>query len=103
MEQPSYEAPVTQRGRTSPLMIALIVLGSCAVVGLGVVAILAAVLFPVFAQARDAARRATCMSNVKQLVLTHISGRYTDEEVVAEARKTFPNTRLAMDFDHIVV
>jgi ribonuclease Z len=43
------------------------------------------------------------MSNVKQLVLTHISGRYADEELLAEARKTFPNSRLAMDFDHIVV
>ena len=35
--------------------------------------------------------------------LTHISGRYADEEILAEARKTFPNSRLAMDFDHIVV
>jgi ribonuclease Z len=43
------------------------------------------------------------MSSVKQLVLTHISGRYTDDEILAEARKTFPNSRLAMDFDHIVV
>jgi ribonuclease Z len=43
------------------------------------------------------------MSNVKQLVLTHISGRYADEEILVEARKTFPNSRLAMDFDHIVV
>jgi ribonuclease Z len=43
------------------------------------------------------------MSNVKQLVLTHISGRYADEEILAEARETFTNSRLAMDFDHIVV
>jgi ribonuclease Z len=42
-------------------------------------------------------------SNVKQLVLTHISGRYTDDEILTEARKTFPNSRLAMDFDHILV
>jgi hypothetical protein len=35
--------------------------------------------------------------------ITHISGRYADEEILAEATKTFPNTRLAMDFDHIVV
>lgn len=42
-------------------------------------------------------------SSVKQLVLTHISGRYADEEILDEARKTFPNSRLAMDFDHIVV
>jgi ribonuclease Z len=43
------------------------------------------------------------MSDVKLLVLTHISGRYTDEEILAEARKTFPNSRAAMDFDHIVI
>jgi ribonuclease Z len=43
------------------------------------------------------------VSNVKQLVLTHISGRYSDDEILAEAGKTFPNSRLAVDFDHIVV
>jgi ribonuclease Z len=42
-------------------------------------------------------------NDVKQLVLTHISARYTDEEILAEARKTFPNSRVAMDFDHIVI
>jgi ribonuclease Z len=30
-------------------------------------------------------------SDVKQLVLSHISGRYADEEILAEAMKTFPN------------
>jgi ribonuclease Z len=30
------------------------------------------------------------MSDVKLLVLTHISGRYTDEEILTEAGKTFP-------------
>jgi ribonuclease Z len=43
------------------------------------------------------------MSNVKQLVLTHISGRYEDDEILAEARKMYPKTRLAMDFDRIVI
>ena len=42
-------------------------------------------------------------SNVKQVVLTHISGRYTDEKILAEAKKTFPNTRIAKDFDQIVI
>jgi ribonuclease Z len=42
-------------------------------------------------------------SDVKLLVLTHISGRYPDEEILAEATKTFPNSRVAMDFDHIVI
>jgi len=42
-------------------------------------------------------------SNVKQLVLTHISGRYPDEEILAEAAKAFPNSRVAMDFDRVVI
>jgi ribonuclease Z len=40
-------------------------------------------------------------SDVKLLVLTHISGRYKDEEILAEARKAFPNSRVAMDLDRI--
>ena len=43
------------------------------------------------------------MSNIRQLVLTHISGRYAEDEILAEARRTFPNSRLAMDFDHIMI
>lgn len=42
-------------------------------------------------------------SNVKQLVLVHMSGRYPDDEILAEATKVFLNTRIAADFDHIVV
>lgn len=42
-------------------------------------------------------------SNVRQLVLTHLSGRYQDEEILAEATRVFPNTRIAADFDRIVI
>lgn len=42
-------------------------------------------------------------NNVKQLVLVHMSGRYPDEEILAEATRVFPNTRIAADFDHIVI
>src|SRR5438270_13311006 len=34
---------------------------------IAIIAILAAILFPVFAQAREAARQTTCLSNLKQL------------------------------------
>lgn len=34
---------------------------------IAVIAVLAAILFPVFAQARDSARRASCLSNMRQL------------------------------------
>lgn len=36
---------------------------------IAIIAILAAILFPVFAQAREAARKASCQSNLKQLAL----------------------------------
>lgn len=36
---------------------------------IAIIAILAAILFPVFAQARDAARKTTCVSNLKQIGL----------------------------------
>ena len=42
-------------------------------------------------------------SGVKQLVLTHISGRYPDEEILAEATRMFPDSRVAADLDHFVV
>jgi ribonuclease Z len=52
--------------------------------------------------AREAASFAAA-NNVGQLVLNHMSGRYRDEEILAEAIGIFPNTRIAADFDHIVI
>ncbi|RUX21222.1 MBL fold metallo-hydrolase [Mesorhizobium sp. M2A.F.Ca.ET.042.01.1.1] len=43
------------------------------------------------------------ISNVKQLVLTHISGRYADEEILAEAVQAFPNSRIAADLDVLTI
>jgi ribonuclease Z len=37
------------------------------------------------------------------LLLTHISGRYTAEEILAEAAALFPNTRVVADFDRAAV
>jgi ribonuclease Z len=42
-------------------------------------------------------------SGVKQLVLTHISGRYSDEEILAEATGIFRDSRVAADFDRVVI
>lgn len=42
-------------------------------------------------------------NNVGQLVLNHLSGRYPDDEILAEATKIFPNTRIASDFDQIAI
>ena len=41
--------------------------------------------------------------NVKQLVLTHVSGRYPAEEILSEATKIFPDSRVAEDFDRLVI
>jgi prepilin-type N-terminal cleavage/methylation domain-containing protein/prepilin-type processing-associated H-X9-DG protein len=44
---------------------------------IAIIAILAAILFPVFARARENARRASCLSNVKQLGLAAL--QYTQD------------------------
>ena len=49
--------------------IALIACGGCLAVGLILAAVLGVVLFPVMAKARESARKAACMSNMKQLSL----------------------------------
>ncbi len=46
-------------------------------------------------QAAELARDA----GVGQLILTHISRRYRERDVVAEAQAVFPNSRVARDFD----
>lgn len=38
-------------------------------------------------------------AGVGQLILTHISRRYRESDVIAEAQAVFPNTRVARDFD----
>lgn len=39
---------------------------------IAIIAILAAILFPVFAQARESARQTTCLSNLKQIALANL-------------------------------
>lgn len=50
---------------------------------IAIIAILAAILFPVFAKAREAARQSTCLSNSKQIGLAF--GMY-----VQDYDETFP-------------
>jgi prepilin-type N-terminal cleavage/methylation domain-containing protein/prepilin-type processing-associated H-X9-DG protein len=67
---------------------------------IAIIAILAAILFPVFAQAREKARAANCQSNLKQLGIglmnylsawddTYVRGWYDDK--AAEARGDYPH------------
>jgi len=39
---------------------------------IAIIAILAAILFPVFARAREKARQTSCLSNIKQLTLANL-------------------------------
>ena len=52
--------------------------------------------------AAEAARFAAA-NNVRQLVLTHLSGRYEDDEILAEAARIFPSVRIAADLDRLAV
>ena len=38
-------------------------------------------------------------TNIKHLILTHLSRRYRERDILAEARTVFPNTHVARDFD----
>jgi prepilin-type N-terminal cleavage/methylation domain-containing protein len=40
---------------------------------IAIIAILAAILFPVFAKAREKARQSSCLSNTKQIALAALS------------------------------
>jgi ribonuclease Z len=42
-------------------------------------------------------------AEVKRLILTHISGRYPPEQILAEARAIFPATTIAADLDRFTV
>jgi len=42
-------------------------------------------------------------AGVKQLILTHISRRYREKDVLAEAQSIFPNTVVARDFDNFMI
>ena len=49
------------------------------------------------------AARLAAQAGVRQLILTHISRRYPDQEVLAEAQAIFPHTVVANDFDRFEI
>lgn len=57
---------------------------------IAIIAILAAILFPVFARARESARKTSCLSNMKQIGLAAMM-------YVQDYDTTFPDSRLAQD------
>ena len=63
---------------------------------IAIIAILAAILFPVFARARENARKTSCLSNLKQLGLGFMQYTQDYERVIPWAQDpgTTPRTRL---------
>ncbi len=55
---------------------------------IAIIAILAAILFPVFARAREKARQASCLSNTKEIVLSILMyAQDYDEKIVSNANR----------------
>lgn len=52
---------------------------------IAIIAILAAILFPVFAKAREKARQASCMSNLKQIALAGLQYAQDYDEILPNA------------------
>jgi prepilin-type N-terminal cleavage/methylation domain-containing protein/prepilin-type processing-associated H-X9-DG protein len=57
---------------------------------IAIIAILAAILFPVFAQAREKARQASCLSNLKQFTLSCLM-------YIQDYDETFPQSAYSLD------
>jgi prepilin-type N-terminal cleavage/methylation domain-containing protein/prepilin-type processing-associated H-X9-DG protein len=58
---------------------------------IAIIAILAAILFPVFAQARDKARQASCLSNQKQIALAVMMYAQDYDEAIVPYRLNYTN------------
>jgi prepilin-type N-terminal cleavage/methylation domain-containing protein/prepilin-type processing-associated H-X9-DG protein len=65
---------------------------------IAIIAILAAILFPVFAQAREKARQISCASNLKQLSLAVIMYLQDSDEAYPQGNSAFTNWQF--DFTH---
>ncbi len=84
-----YTPPPPPKGR-SPLFYAAIIGGCCGVPVL-LLSILASVLFPVFAQAREKARFTACLSNVKTMTLATVQYAQDWDEKYPPAKRWMTN------------
>src|SRR3981081_2140945 len=90
-ERGSTTVPGVSRARRRPAGFTLIEL----LVVIAIIAILAAILFPVFARARENARRASCQSNLKQMGLGIM--QYTQDYDERFPQMTFVNSTSRAD------
>jgi prepilin-type N-terminal cleavage/methylation domain-containing protein/prepilin-type processing-associated H-X9-DG protein len=69
---------------------------------IAIIAILAAILFPVFAQAREKARSSTCLSNQKQVALAFSMYSQDYDETLPPALLQDPNTKVDIWWEDLV-
>jgi prepilin-type N-terminal cleavage/methylation domain-containing protein/prepilin-type processing-associated H-X9-DG protein len=69
---------------------------------IAIIAILAAILFPVFAQAREKARSSTCLSNQKQIALAFSMYGQDYDETFPFSMVQDPNTKLDIWWEDLV-
>jgi prepilin-type N-terminal cleavage/methylation domain-containing protein/prepilin-type processing-associated H-X9-DG protein len=67
---------------------------------IAIIAILAAILFPVFAQAREAARKSSCLSNMKQIGIAVSMYRQDNDEVFPMAYYYLNNNSSSNGYAH---
>ncbi len=67
---------------------------------IAIIAILAAILFPVFAQARDSARKATSISNVNQIMKAHMMYASDHDERFCPAVEDNPESEASTGIDY---
>ncbi len=90
MSQPSYSpppyvpAPTPKRGMPVWGWAAL---GGCGCAGFFLLSIFAAILFPVFAQAREKARQSACASNLKQISLQMLGYAQDNDDKFPPAKR----------------
>ena len=61
---------------------------------IAIIAILAAILFPVFARAREKARQTSCLSNMKQIALGHLMYAQDYDEMIVPSLLYFNSDNL---------
>ena len=67
---------------------------------IAIIAILAAILFPVFSRAREKARQSSCLSNVKQIMMGALmyAQDYDETFVPSESAATYPWSQLILPY-----
>src|SRR5687768_8554940 len=89
------EALMVRRARGGFTLIELLVV-------IAIIAILAAILFPVFAQAREKARQATCQSNMKQIMTGILMYTQDYDETLPLGSYLLPGMTFAVTWQDLV-